>query len=90
MHLGELSRPLPVAGSVVDVYLVRPLFPGSAASPRHRGKQGGNQQWRWPEFQLWGQLPASNYRSLPVRTGLVRHLRGGVGGTDPNSLQGTQ
>ena len=55
---GSCPAPCRVPVSVEAVYPVRPLFPGSAASPRHRGKRGGRQQWRWPEFQLWSQLSA--------------------------------
>ena len=79
------NPPRRVPGSVGAGYLVRPVFPGSPASPRHsdtrRDNPTGGSQLSSP-----GVSSRSNYHSLPVCNGLG--APGAAGGADLHSLGG--
>ena len=63
VHLGKLPCPCHVHGSVGAVYLVRPLFPGSASQSQAQGATKRNNTTGSGQDSRAGVSSCSNYRS---------------------------
>ena len=67
---GRCPTPCQVHGSVGAVYPVRSLFPGGPAPPQAQGDTRRDNNTGLGQLSSSGVSSRSNYRSLPVRTGL--------------------